>query len=117
MCSSLAKKGSSKTGVTSRKAKFDIHCLRVAGISRLIEIGVDPTIVQEFLAGHLSVAMTHRYLKMQPWHVREKIIEAFVNGDFKSAMDTFADLGFTTVTEIDGGIVNWYGSGLPVVTP
>ena len=33
------------------------------------------------------------------------------------AMDTFADLGFTTVTEIDGGIVNWYDSGLPVVAP
>jgi phage shock protein E len=30
------------------------------------------------------------------------------------AMGTFADLGFTDVTEIDGGIVNWYQSGLPV---
>ena len=33
------------------------------------------------------------------------------------AMDTFADLGFTEVTEIDGGIVNWYETGLPVVLP
>jgi rhodanese-related sulfurtransferase len=33
------------------------------------------------------------------------------------AMETFADLGFAEVTEIDGGIVNWYGSGLPVVAP
>ena len=33
------------------------------------------------------------------------------------AMDTFVDLGFTTVTEIDGGIVNWYQTGLPVVRP
>lgn len=31
------------------------------------------------------------------------------------AMETFADLGFTNVTEIDGGIVNWYESGLPIV--
>lgn len=31
------------------------------------------------------------------------------------AMDVFADLGFTNVTEIDGGIVNWYESGLPIV--
>ncbi len=30
------------------------------------------------------------------------------------AMDTFADLGFTDVTEIEGGIVNWYESGYPV---
>jgi len=33
------------------------------------------------------------------------------------AMDTFADLGFQQVSEIDGGIVNWYGEGLPVVVP
>ena len=33
------------------------------------------------------------------------------------AMDVFADLGFETVTEIDGGIVAWYESGLPVVSP
>lgn len=30
------------------------------------------------------------------------------------AMDVFADLGFQSVTEIDGGIVAWYESGLPV---
>jgi len=30
---------------------------------------------------------------------------------------TFAKLGFTNVTEIDGGIANWYNSGLPVVLP
>ena len=33
------------------------------------------------------------------------------------AMDTFADLGFQQVTEIDGGIVNWYDQGLPIVLP
>lgn len=32
------------------------------------------------------------------------------------AMGVFADLGFTNVTEIDGGIVNWYESGLPIVS-
>ena len=30
------------------------------------------------------------------------------------AMDTFRDLGFAKVYEIDGGIVNWYESGYPV---
>jgi rhodanese-related sulfurtransferase len=33
------------------------------------------------------------------------------------AMSTFADLGFSNVTEIDGGIANWYETGLPVVRP
>lgn len=31
------------------------------------------------------------------------------------AMDVFAELGFQSVTEIDGGIVAWYEQGLPVV--
>ncbi|MGE4580354.1 MAG: VPA1269 family protein [Desulfuromonadales bacterium] len=82
-----AKKGS----ISSRSLKFDIHSLRVAGISRLIEMDIDPTIVQEFVAGHLTPAMTHRYLKFQPWHVREKIIEALINGNLKSAMDIWAE--------------------------
>jgi rhodanese-related sulfurtransferase len=33
------------------------------------------------------------------------------------AQSTFEDLGFTNVTEIDGGIANWYTNGLPVVLP
>jgi rhodanese-related sulfurtransferase len=33
------------------------------------------------------------------------------------AMGTFADLGFAEVTEVDGGIVEWYAAGLPVVAP
>ena len=33
------------------------------------------------------------------------------------AMGTFADLGFAEITEVDGGIVDWYAAGLPVVAP
>jgi rhodanese-related sulfurtransferase len=33
------------------------------------------------------------------------------------AMDTFADLEFQQVSEIDGGIVNWYQEDLPVYLP
>jgi rhodanese-related sulfurtransferase len=33
------------------------------------------------------------------------------------AMGIFADLGFAEVTEVDGGIVEWYEAGLPVVAP
>jgi rhodanese-related sulfurtransferase len=31
-----------------------------------------------------------------------------------SAMDIFADLGFTSVFEVDGGIIAWVNSGLPL---
>jgi rhodanese-related sulfurtransferase len=33
------------------------------------------------------------------------------------AMSTFEELGFTNITEIGGGIVNWYGTGHEVVLP
>ena len=33
------------------------------------------------------------------------------------ANSIFEELGFTNVTEIDGGITNWYAEGLPVVLP
>jgi phage shock protein E len=33
------------------------------------------------------------------------------------ANSTFEELGFTNVTEIDGGIANWYSEDLPVVLP
>ena len=33
------------------------------------------------------------------------------------AMATFADLEFQQVSEIGGGIVNWYQDGLPIVMP
>nr|WP_320048766.1 VPA1269 family protein [uncultured Desulfuromonas sp.] len=82
---------SSDDSLSAIKSKFDVHCLRVAGISRLIEMDIDPAIVQEFIAGHLTPAMTHRYIKLQPWHVREKIIEAVINGSLRSAMDTWAE--------------------------
>jgi rhodanese-related sulfurtransferase len=31
-----------------------------------------------------------------------------------SAMDIFTDLGFTSVYEVDGGIISWVNSGLPI---
>lgn len=33
------------------------------------------------------------------------------------AMSTFKDLGFTNITEIDGGIENWYSTGHEVALP
>jgi len=55
-------------------------------------------------------------------------IEGAINIDFYAsycrsgnrsgqARNTFEDLGFTNVTEIQGGIANWYKSGLPITLP
>ena len=67
---------------------FDIHSLRVAGISRLIEIGVPAHIVQEFVVGHATLAMTHYYKKHDHSFLRTTLLDAVseknVLGDFDS---------------------------------
>lgn len=47
----------------SYKTIFDIHSLRVSGITNLIEAGVPVEIVSQFVAGHSSTVMTLYYNK------------------------------------------------------
>ncbi|AOE88104.1 VPA1269 family protein [Pseudomonas sp. TCU-HL1] len=76
------------TAIENRRAKFDIHSLRVAGISRLIELGVPAHLVSEYIAGHSTIVMTMRYFKTTPMHIRGKIIDAMVNGDLIDGFET-----------------------------
>lgn len=46
-------------------AIFDMHTLRVTGLTALIDAGVPIAIVSEFVAGHATVLMTWYYYK--PW--------------------------------------------------
>lgn len=55
---------------------FDIHTLRVAGISHLLDIGVPLHIVSEFIAGHTSVFMTLGYSKSESDAIKEKLLKA-----------------------------------------
>jgi len=52
---------------------FDIHSLRVSGISNLIEAGVPPEVVSQFIAGHSSVVMTLYYNKINMEEISETI--------------------------------------------
>ncbi|HIF9238113.1 TPA: VPA1269 family protein [Photobacterium damselae] len=65
---------------------YDIHTLRVAGISNLIDIGVPLHIVSEYIAGHASLLMTINYEKSNSDWIRDKIVEA-ARGDLDTAMD------------------------------
>lgn len=60
-----------------RRCAYDIHSLRVAGITNLLEIGVPAHIVSEFIAGHMALVMTLHYAKFQPLKLRQKILDAF----------------------------------------
>lgn len=59
------------------RCAYDIHSLRVAGITHLLEMGVPAHIVSEFIAGHMALVMTLHYAKFQPLKLRQKILDSF----------------------------------------
>jgi hypothetical protein len=60
-----------------RRCTYDIHSLRVAGITHLLEMGVPAHIVSEFIAGHMALVMTLHYAKFQPLKLRQRLLDAF----------------------------------------
>ena len=56
--------------------RYDLHTLRVSGISAMIEAGVPLEVVSQFIAGHASLVMTLWYLKSSPGKIRDAIAKA-----------------------------------------
>jgi Putative phage integrase len=75
-----------KANGKGRVWKYDLHTLRVSGISAMIENGVPLEVVSQFVAGHASLVMTLWYLKSSPGKMREFIAvahdKAAAEGDF-----------------------------------
>lgn len=57
-------------------ALFDLHTLRVSGITDLLDRGVPLNIVAEYVAGHATYIMTLWYDKPSPGMVREQLLRA-----------------------------------------
>ena len=57
-------------------AIYDIHTLRVSGITDLLDRGVPLNIVCEYVAGHATYIMTLWYDKPSPGMVREQLLKA-----------------------------------------
>lgn len=80
--------------------KYDLHTLRVSGISAMIENGVPLEVVSQFVAGHASLVMTLWYLKFAPEKLRDMLEKArakaeaegdFIGGeDFMENLDAFS---------------------------
>lgn len=80
--------------------RFDLHTLRVSGISAMIDNGVPIEIVSQFVAGHNSLLMTLWYYKNSPEKLRDAIAKNqalaeqegdFIGGSgFASSVDDFA---------------------------
>lgn len=67
---------SANTGLQERVALFDLHTLRVSGITALIEAGLPPHFVQE-IVGHAAIVMTLYYHKVHPGQVNSALSDAF----------------------------------------
>lgn len=65
-----------KKPITERVALFDMHTLRVSGITAMIEAGVPPDLVQE-IVGHAAIVMTLYYHKLHPGQVNRALTDAF----------------------------------------
>ncbi|HHD78994.1 MAG TPA: hypothetical protein ENK98_05085 [Epsilonproteobacteria bacterium] len=90
-----------------KKPMFDIHSLRVTGISELIEAGVPVDIVSEFVAGHANQVMTLYYNVMKHTRVKETLEKARKDIDINSSIEDLLDdldgfEDYILVNETDG---------------
>ncbi len=68
-------RGDETFNFTERVALFDLHSLRVSGITALIEAGLPPHFVQE-IVGHAAIVMTLYYHKLHPGQVNRAMADA-----------------------------------------
>ncbi|CAK1282191.1 phage integrase family protein [Burkholderia pseudomallei] len=87
----LTQAGASSASHEGRASIYEIHGLRVAGISRLIEMGVPVSIVQEFIAGHATAVMTMYYSKAEPGAFRAKLVESLQRTGVAHEWDGYRD--------------------------
>lgn len=75
------------------RALYDIHTLRVSGITDLLDRGVPLNIVQEYVAGHLTYMMTLWYDAPSPGQIRHALKMAEANaGRSHAAIPKFTDI-------------------------
>ncbi len=72
-------------------ALFDLHTLRVSGITDLLDRGVPLNIVAEYVAGHATYIMSLWYDKPSPGMVREHLLRARASvGDADGPLPSFS---------------------------
>lgn len=79
------------------KAKYNLHGLRVRGLTDLYRSGMKPELISRVIAGHATVSMTLYYLEFLPEEVDQKLGAAALQSQARSAletMDRFAEASF-----------------------
>lgn len=83
--------GKNKISLTKKddpkKSRYDIHTLRVSGITDLLDKGVPLGIVQKFVAGHATFVMTLHYDNPSHSRVREHLENARQKQNSESDFD------------------------------
>ena len=94
----VVNKGHRKTH-RRRVARYDIHTLRVSGISALIEAGMPPDLVSQ-VAGHSTVVMTLYYNVVSASSVNEHLKSALLRTAVDlDALDSLNDGDFDRISE------------------
>ena len=90
----LRAKGDDVTIILSRNksggpmvAQFQMHGLRVSGLTAFAEAGVPIEVLSKLVAGHASILMTIYYLKYTPAHITDVLSEARQKIEAISAKD------------------------------
>lgn len=96
-------KGPTKKPVIKRQAAYDIHTLRVSGISALIEAGMPPDLVQE-VAGHATVVMTLYYNKIKASRLNDTLSQ--VLDRMSTGLDSIDGIGEADFERLSAYLVN-----------
>ncbi|MBB4510620.1 VPA1269 family protein [Rhizobium leguminosarum] len=92
-------KGPTKARVLRRLAAFDIHTLRVSGISAMIEAGLPPDMVQD-VAGHATIVMTLYYNKIKSAKLNSTLASALDEMSMKlDGIDGFMEADFDRLSD------------------
>lgn len=70
------------------KAKYNLHGMRVRGLTDLYRSGMRPELISRVVAGHATVSMTLYYLEFLPDEVNSKLSAAALHAQAAAALET-----------------------------
>lgn len=70
------------------KAKYNLHGMRVRGLTDLYRSGMRPELISKVIAGHATVSMTLYYLESLPGEVDQKLSAAALQSQAAAALET-----------------------------
>ncbi|WP_343725870.1 VPA1269 family protein [Herbaspirillum huttiense] len=96
----LTRETEQASGRRSISSAYDVHTLRVSGITALINRGVPLEVVSHYVANHKTLAMTLWYFKPSAGQCRDVLLDAYsnrrdefaaINGDFAKSPELQAN--------------------------